>query len=146
LVNDEGALAAAASELFGPAAATKYPTTKGVPPLYQGVCVFLNIGSQTCPTGQESTCTCLGDFATCAPVDSFMTLYVNNTSPPLSGKDKLGRVVEDESKRSDWLKILSHAIEMQDRTCGGRPFFQAPNNFSQGLKCKSDDDCNPGCR
>ena len=104
------------------------------------LCLYINAGTEDCRTGTEEFCSCFGEF-TC-DIDGTITLYVNNSAQPfLLPPDRFGRQAEDEVKRSTWFDVLGRAVETKDRTCGGMATYPHPNNFTYGLACQSDDDC-----
>ena len=105
-----------------------------------GLCLYANAGTPDCPTGTERFCSCFGDF-TCA-LDGTITLYINNTAADfVKPPNALGRRAEDAVKRKAWLDVIGRAVASKDKTCGGMPVLPAPNNFSVGLECQTDDDC-----
>ena len=148
IYDDSTKLIAAATATEGVAA--------GNPGRYsQGICAYVNIGQPDCPTGKETLCSCRLIDSTCRE-DGTITLYVNNTALPFSNyyllngtalpfsdspSDNLGRRVEDPVSRLRWFEILGEAISQQDKTCGGMPWYPAPNDFSYGLPCQTDADC-----
>jgi hypothetical protein len=96
---------------------------------YQELCVYINLGSAACTTGLQPTCRCMLD-GQCA--DGKLTLYLNNTA-----------FYSSPQNREDFLGSLKKALSKLDRTCGGMPFYPAPNNFSHGKPCSSIGDCAP---
>eukprot|EP00960_Hanusia_phi_P034524 751133-Hanusia_phi.AAC.6 len=98
---------------------------------YDKVCAYSNLGTLQCLTGLESSCLCRIDNLSNS--ESYVTLYLN-TSKQLMFKDSAG------SMRA-WGDVLADVLANKNKTCGGLPFFAAPNEFSYGIPCKTDSDC-----
>ena len=97
-------------------------------PSYQGVCTKSNLGSSSCLTGSEGGCVCIiseSDCAQSSTAQGGIVLFLQ-----VGGSLLL-----------PWRLALSEAVRNSDRTCGGLPYFPAPNAFTQGQPCSSDDDC-----
>lgn len=94
-------------------------------PSYTDVCIFSNLGTFSCPTGQEKLCSCQleGDCR-----EGTIVLFLNRTSTT-------------PAQRQTYGEALRAAFKTQDLSCGGMPVFPAPNNFTHGLRCDASDKC-----
>mmetsp|Transcript_1394 Transcript_1394/g.3053 ORF Transcript_1394/g.3053 Transcript_1394/m.3053 type:complete len:3134 (-) Transcript_1394:67-9468(-) len=91
---------------------------------YQVSCSKSNIGQAGCLLGTESTCTCnlKDDCSTLSRV----LLFLNRTS----------------STFTQYYSDFTYSVEsMSDRTCGGVPWYSAPNAFTVGKVCQINQDC-----
>lgn len=74
-------------------------------------------------TGSETGCTCLLDND-CKSTGATYVMYMDTTK-----------------RWETWIKVIEEAVMQTDKTCGGAPIYPAPNNFTTGLKCETDEDC-----
>jgi len=110
---------------------SQYGPSGVVYPAYSKACGLSNLGQVTCLTGNEATCSCRIDDL-CFD-DGTITLYIDNA--------RAAATVPGGGGVSGYIETLSDMIADQDKTCGGMATFATPNNFTQGLKCNTDDDC-----
>jgi hypothetical protein len=87
------------------------------------VCVLQNFGTSACLTGSETGCICLLDND-CKSTGATYVMYMNTTK-----------------RWETWINVIEEAVMQTDKTCGGAPIYPAPNNFTTGLKCETDEDC-----
>lgn len=120
------------SGLIESAAKTAALASGGLVGSYRGVCAWKNLPpSQACPTGAEDACVCktgTEQFCECrfddtCRLDDTIIIYMNKT------------------KASNYVDVLSELIALSDRTCGGVPTYQAPNNITFGVVCTDNIMC-----
>lgn len=93
--------------------------------IYRDACLIENWGPE-CRRGTEDTCRCV-IYNTCAS-DGSAVLYLNNTLAKRAGRDA-------------FISNVQQKLEASDKTCGGQPFYPAPNNMTFGVPCTDHTDC-----
>mmetsp|Transcript_58524 Transcript_58524/g.122278 ORF Transcript_58524/g.122278 Transcript_58524/m.122278 type:complete len:2330 (-) Transcript_58524:792-7781(-) len=107
---------------------TRYGGGERLLPPFQDVCTKSNLGSSLCPSGTEGGCLCVLAEADCAQTatgQGGIVLFLEAGGPLLD----------------PWRLALTEAVRHSDMTCGGLPYFPAPNAFTQGQPCERDADC-----
>ena len=120
--------------ILDPAACDTGPNRSRYPPVrYQQVCSFRQNTPETARFAQSS---CEGDNCTCLIVNDCkatgdVLLFLNASKEQRGGRGGALR----------YLALLYDVVPRHDATCGGMPYFVAPNPFSWGKPCQSDADC-----